>query len=637
MVQENKSLLTIKVVKESFQHYHNLIKLAVSPLLNTPLCPASLLEPLPRNDHGYAIHVLLNWTLEQLKKSQRGHYEIVYAFYVEGKSQLACAGEFHLSVKGVQNRLKVGCEKIHELWSDEWEHQIGVGERKRMINNLRFDKLSAESRNLLTRLSVFETLEPRILLLEKLSANQYLELEDLTENRWLQHQPEGNLLQVTPAFREFLLLKLTSKQLLNAHIAAARFYQQSNNIYSAVYHFQQADHWDDACKLILDNKKNIGRSKSYSAWKPLLDTFFKLEKLSIDDLCRLHLVAGEIAEFSESIDAAEAHYLNALRATSAEIITEAHYSLGHLNQQKEHKKASYHYAQCKEVATQSNLFSWQIMGIIGIAWMQAQDNSFEAAKSTLEEAEQLFKNHSDNALYCQLQMTWAELYTRSKQPHQRLHHTLSAHDYAYKSNDHDKKIKTTHNLALAYSAINNQKAARIYAEKSLKEAEDADDKRMIGLITKTLATTYFREDNFEQSYTYLLKAYDTFQETRHSDYLAKCCFDLAEACLKLGRLAEARRYYEKSTELPKDNALGENWDKLINEYPELDISLNPRQIEVLPQIRQYGRFTRHHYCDWTNVSLNTATKDLNDLVAKRLITANRMGVTTLYIFLTLSF
>ena len=125
-----------------------------------------------------------------------------------------------------------------------------------------------------------------------------------------------------------------------------------------------------------------------------------------------------------------------------------------------------------------------------------------------------------------------------------------------------------------------------------------------------------------------------FTESGNQTLLARTHFGLAEAHAELGEITAARHHHEEGIRLATalgDQGALQDFAALAQQHQDLAVAAPPnpqwstRQQQALAYVRQHGQITNREYQALTGVSQKQTVRDLNELVAVRILQRQGKG------------
>jgi tetratricopeptide (TPR) repeat protein len=633
-----------------------LVELARLELASSSLVEGCFLagEEIDERSRGQVVQALLRWGVEQLRpdgepswtdKRWFPYHVLFYAYFERIRpmtfEEMAEALDISVSVIYQHWRPKA-IEALTKLLGKELEAPQALEQRRGYAIRARYEAHLPHEQAILRMAAIFRRPFALSLLHEMAQKADLPEREqaiaNLVQANLLRSHQEGSLIERHPDVRPYLLPLLSPAERLNWHQEAAESYEAEEDYLEAAYHWRmrgdaQAD--ERAAEMLIEHQQRIiDRLESGS----LLDMLMSIELHDISPALwvEVKLLSGDLAAQAKELQVAIEEYGQALAARNVQTQAKAYYKRAKAFRQINLDEAQAHFEEAIRLLAESCPQDNSLLPIyIDFAWFLIHERpNHEQAEAILRGAEAIM---GDNRVrWARLHNAWAGLYAKKGDKERIISHRSRALMYAEQAQNVELMMKTAKNLGYDYAELRQDyQNALKYMKLSLELARQSGDKQMQADCYKAIGSTYFWQEAYEKASQEYRKAYEIYVETGNQNRQIVTCYDLTEAYAELGNIAQMQHVYKQGRNLAQKIGHADYqaaFNKLPRHYPELDPTLNPRQLQAFHHIRQHGQITNRAYRELTGVSSKQAVRDLKELLCKELLARKGAGASTHYTF-----
>lgn len=638
------------LVRQAFEacragDFHALLSL---PLTRSPLVTDCFLsdEPITDNTRRRALQAALQWAIDQFKPEGAHSWKdvewrawnILFYHYWQGER-----------IAELADRMALGEQRLYELRAryfdalvlrlrEELKNPQDTAGRKQAYIAARYAAFSPLEQAALRLTAIFRRAIP-IPLLEQLlnkAVSQPVrrtDLDALIAARWLRVNAEHTTVEIHPEIRAVMLAKVASDERRRWHTWAGDYYQEQADYLEAAFHLRQAERYEEAAATLIAHQRKI-INQNMPGLRSLLAEFRPTE-IPESAWMRFRLIAGELAEKMQAVDAAIEEYGQALGAKDVAIQAEAYYRRAKVLRLKNVDEALAHYKRCIQLLeksqTNTNLLA---QAYIGEAWIFAdQRPNFSKAQADLQRARELI-DPADRELWAHLHNTWGELACHQGDLPGAIEHHLENWLAANETQNTELMLRALYNLGRAYTDAQQPQQALEYLQKCLDVARQAGDRRMQGVSQDAMGACHFLLGDYRTAIEHYLAAHEIFAGMGNRDWLAGNCYNLAEAHIAQGELEAARQRLTEGITIAQELGLQryvEAFVALVAQHPQLDPRLTALQAHIVACVRAHGSITRGKCEELFGVSNRAAREALSDLVEKHILARVGSGRSTHYI------
>lgn len=660
---EEQVAAALKAVREG-----DLLAVGASALAYTSLVADCFLtgEPMTTDRRGWILRALLVWGIERLRpagdrswvKPAWRPYTILSQFYLEGARASTLAEAMAIAEQTLYQLRAQAISALASVIRSELTTPEQRASRKQVVNTDRYARLAAPEQQLLRLAAVFPGAAPAPMLYalaqqlgnqETAAAAQQLVLHQL-----LNSDAQGSEFVVHPEMRSTALTQLSPQERRLAHHIAAEYYTAQHNFLEAAQQWRAGEQPAQAAQLLIEHQRDIIDNLQIEELAALIARF-RAADLTAGLWARLKILAGELAEFTHHFAVALAEYQQALAAPDLQTKALAYYRRAKAFEQSNSDESLAHYTRAAQLlenadaATPPTEERLTLLGNIYIdrAWLQMQvradlpraEADLLQARIVLERAPML----RSQPIWSDLDNALGEFYHRSGQPALAVEHNWQAWLTANEACDLARMSKTAHNLGLVYmDNLRQYDRALDYLRKSEELARQTGNRQMEALSAMSMGACHYWLGDLSAAIAHYTTAAASFAETGNRTLLARAHFGLAEAYADRQEHSAARHHYQEgyalATELGDQGALQEfatlaqqHRDLLAPLETTLPTALSERQQKALTYVRQHGQITNRAYQALTGVAQKQSVRDLNELVAARLLQRQGSGRATCYV------
>ncbi len=646
-----------RVVKEVLTLYRNgqIIELTTSPLACSSLIKHYIFNNEPQTtDILYkAIQSILIWAVEKLRPTDEPDwlaphwrsYNILYHFYIRGLSWAELAEHMHTSEQNISRWWRPhAVTAIARILQDELKNRSNSGNLKQAMLAERYSHYTSDNaqRFILHFLSIFQQPVPYHLLHDQAQQRQFLSIQKiiriLLEENVLSTDQDGKTLWIQPDLQAYVKKLVSPPERQPWHHIAGQHYLDQQDFIEAAYHFYQANEFNQAAQILVDNYQNI---ISKFAIKPLQKALGQFTQAQIYDpnlWARLKISNGKVVEDLEDIEAAIVEYRAALQAPDIKVKALAYYCCARVLRFRNSDEALAHYEHGIMLLEERHPEDPLLVKLYANrAWIFLQEQyELDRAEADLLRAQALLKR-DDWANGADLYNALGELFYQRNELEQAVEHRLQAWMAANEVQDMDQMMRTVNNVGQDYAALGQYDKALEYLELSKNLAKRSANRLQEGSSYKAIGTCYFWLEDYHKAIRYYKLAQEIFIDIKNYTWLAPISFDLTEAYACLEDIPAAKDLFDKTLTLCReinDISLLRDLDALAKQYPYLKTTrydLSDRQEAILTYIKENDQITNKVYRELTGISQKQATRDLNELVNWGLLKVEGKGRGTRYI------
>ncbi len=639
------------MVEDALRSYNSDIKHIYLPLASSSLIVNTLMagDTLSIDLQRIGMSVLLRWGIATLRQGSRIRedrcwrlYFSLWNTYIMGKTFEETAESLGIVSTSIYDLRREAITQLSELLQQELVYHQDRKARKELAIRQRYAERSDEEQQALNLLAIFDEPLTWQQAQELLSVNNLFPftIEDRQQepiNRDLMdgllcYEHEKRAVEIHPEARPYIIRTIEIKERLHWYVVASEYHRDQLDYLSAATYLCKARRYDDAVLLLWEHHTKIIDAGDSLALRRLLAQF-RQHKLSHDNWMRTKLLAGQLAFELENAEAARVELSRTLEANNIALRAQGYCYLAQALVSSVLSGALMHYDQGIQLVT-PHLPNHELEIIlvdlyIGKAWLYIQERqNLDLAQLCLTKAQD-FITPNAHLQHCKLFNAWAQLNFRMNESEKEFFYRVKALLSAIHSDYRQELAKTLHNLGQTLifmkqkNSDESSKPATKYIDEGIKYlqqgqklAAEIGNRKIEAKCFQAIGAGYFFLEQYDVAIVHYRHAHNLYEAAGHNNWLGHVCYDLAEAYAKLSNLEETRRYFEKA----KENAqwgfqdLTDLLNQLAETYPEVKITILPRQQKAIEYIDKHGCITTREYCQITGVSNRTAYGDLAKLV-----------------------
>ncbi len=684
-----------RLVSRAFRSYHSLLALARSPLAHSALvAPLLVLDDLSptAQERGQALRLTLAATVDQIapgrmrfplgvyrppddptwREPRYWRYNILRHCYVEPlrpeeyvdggrltETLLALTGipsadaffyERSRAIREVAQRLR---RRLFAAEPDPELQQIAVDAACLPLED------RPDAAELLGIAATFTGVFPRALLLQMAAAERLAEPEELldylTAHRLLLAGDRGRNLWLSPVLQSGLYRRQARDRLALRHARAASHFLTNGEPLPAAQHFLHARQWTMAATLLLDAAQDLIDEMQVDELRRALEAF-PPDQLPPDLWRETRLLLGDLLAETGRRDDALAALGQALEivtepADRARIVRR----MGKLHEADDPQQALEEYRQAIELLRGDDperirlLKDRALLHLSRREWTEAEaDLSAALAHMTRQPAD--VRPEARAEVYDAL----ALLYRHKRQFAQAIRYARMALAQREEAGDLPRAARALDNLGLIYDDMGDPQHAIAAYRATVDAYEKLGNQELVAGTLLNIGAALGRAEQPAAAADTYRQSLDLCQELDLPRVEVRACYSLAEVCVALGEMDEARSHwqagYRRSLETGLDDE-AEGFRELQADLPALreaateavdDEQSDTGQIarhaaplpddqEILDLARDQGAITTRALMTATGVSKATATRRLAALAEAGRLTRHGAGRGAYYV------
>jgi len=676
------------LVNNAFKKYHSILDLA--SLIESKI---ELVEPLlvldrklPTLDElGHALRLLLQWAVGQLapgpiqyplgeyrpfddptwQEPAWWRYNILRHRYLEPlhPDDFVEGGRFTetlVSLTGIpssdtyfdeRNRaIREVAERLYKQWnhlmaSDELQ-QLALAEVYQML------RTQPHMQELLGIAATFgDRVFPQTLLLQMAERENLREpiqaLDGLITQRFLRATGDSSNLRIASILPNYIYTLQSHEALPERHRLVADYYQDADEPLQAAYHYQKAERWPQAAKILLDEADELCHELDSTEAIDVL-YLFKAENLPKLQWRKIAILLSDLlgkeGKRAEAVTACE-QALQASNSRSDQAPIQRR--LGKLYEQHNHQQALRYYAEAEQhLAEEERLKLFKDR-----AWIYIFQEEWEKASGDLEKAKELAQSEkiNDPAQFANIYNAFFGLYRRQKMFDLALQKGKMALQLRKEVGDPLEVAGSYTNLSLIYTDMGEYAEALIAQEAALEVYETQHNQRLVAQVQLNMGLTHHLMGDLEQAVECYEESLQICREWSLPLLEATIRSNLVEALADLGDGENARKHWQMGYRLSILSDFEEEvayFEQLRDDIPLLQendevglstaaskslLELEPDEEAALEIVQRTGRITPKILMEAINVSKATATRRLAGLVQLGRLRKRGQGRGTYYV------
>lgn len=631
------------------------------------------------HEHEVVLYWILHWAVDRLRRNKEQdfsdpdwrNYASLYFPYFMGETFDSLGRR--IAYEEIYSTRKIALAMVAKLLHEELQTPLQQKSRKEYVVKQRYQKRSSAEKQIIALLSVFDRPLPKYefqrCLQELVGADSQTDLSNLLNDGWILTQAEVGRVEIASELRLHLLFQIDRGELKQCHRIVARYESKHENYLEAAWHWYAAGDVNESINEILHTEhfiKIVNDGKIAVFYEFLL----RLGKEEVDPItsANLKIAMGRSAMIVGDNQVAVTILREALKCEDLYVKALAYYYYAKCQEKIDSSQAIHSFQRGIDLLegdhdTQQQAVAELLADLyIGKAYVCIlQIPNLQEAEHCLKQAEKLIVK-TDAVRLRSLYSAQARL--KHAQERQVLDERHKALTTAEESGDQEAICKAAYNIAMAYRVKSDFPRALLYLQRANYIAETLGDSEKIGKCIQERGAIAFHQQQYKDAIENFMQACGILRQGTNKTWLAWACYDLAEAysyraqqllsdfdfqqVIKNHIRAEldqlnaeleglrnsGKDYFQQASDIAREShneLLRKELENLFDSFPLYDEEIYPRQIIALFYMKQHGEISNNVYCSLTAVSTKTFNRDIEELLAKRLVIKQGSGRSTHYI------